>query len=32
MALEITNMRVLSAEKENKAPGPEASILKIKGS
>ena len=32
MALEITNMRVLSAEKEKHAPGPEASILKIKGS
>ena len=32
MALEITNLRVLSAEKEKKAPGPEASILKIKGS
>ena len=32
MALEITNLRVLSAEAENKAPGPEASILKIKGS
>ena len=32
MALEITNMRVLSAEKEKKGPGPEASILKIKGS
>jgi alkylation response protein AidB-like acyl-CoA dehydrogenase len=32
MALEITNMRVLCAEKEKKAPGPEASILKIKGS
>ena len=31
MALEITNLRVLSAEAENKAPGPEASILKIKG-
>ncbi|MDP2132222.1 MAG: acyl-CoA dehydrogenase family protein [Sulfuritalea sp.] len=31
MALEITNLRVLSAERENKAPGPEASILKIKG-
>ena len=31
MALEITNLRVLSAEQENKAPGPEASILKIKG-
>lgn len=32
MALEITNLRVLSAEAENRAPGPEASILKIKGS
>ncbi|MCM2308946.1 MAG: acyl-CoA dehydrogenase family protein [Sulfuritalea sp.] len=31
MALEITNLRVLSAERANKAPGPEASILKIKG-
>ena len=31
MALEITNLRVLSVEAENKAPGPEASILKIKG-
>ncbi|HNH35841.1 MAG TPA: acyl-CoA dehydrogenase family protein [Rhodocyclaceae bacterium] len=31
MALEITNMRVLSAEREKRAPGPEASILKIKG-
>ena len=31
MALEITNLRVLSAEREKKAPGPEASILKIKG-
>jgi alkylation response protein AidB-like acyl-CoA dehydrogenase len=31
MALEITNLRVLSAEGANKAPGPEASILKIKG-
>jgi alkylation response protein AidB-like acyl-CoA dehydrogenase len=31
MALEITNLRVLSTERENKAPGPEASILKIKG-
>ncbi|MBC7500624.1 MAG: acyl-CoA dehydrogenase family protein [Herminiimonas sp.] len=30
-ALEITNMRVLSAEAERRAPGPEASILKIKG-
>ena len=32
MALEITNLRALSAEREHKAPGPEASILKIKGS
>ena len=35
MALEITNLRVLAGEtrakRENKAPGPEASILKIKG-
>ncbi len=31
MALEITNHRVLSAEHANKAPGPEASLLKIKG-
>jgi alkylation response protein AidB-like acyl-CoA dehydrogenase len=31
MALEITNLRVLSAERGSKAPGPEASILKIKG-
>lgn len=31
-ALEITNLRVVSAEQENRAPGPEASILKIKGS
>ncbi len=31
MALEITNLRVLSAERERRAPGPEASILKIKG-
>jgi alkylation response protein AidB-like acyl-CoA dehydrogenase len=30
-ALEITNLRVLSAEAQRKAPGPEASILKIKG-
>lgn len=29
MALEITNLRVLSAEEEQKAPGPEASILKL---
>jgi alkylation response protein AidB-like acyl-CoA dehydrogenase len=32
MALEITCMRVLSAESEQRAPGPEASLLKIKGS
>jgi alkylation response protein AidB-like acyl-CoA dehydrogenase len=31
MALEITNLRVLAAESEKRAPGPEASILKIKG-
>ena len=31
MALEITNLRVLSAEERSHAPGPEASILKIKG-
>jgi alkylation response protein AidB-like acyl-CoA dehydrogenase len=31
MALEITNLRVLSAENERRAPGPEASLLKIKG-
>jgi alkylation response protein AidB-like acyl-CoA dehydrogenase len=30
-ALEITNLRVLSAERSAKAPGPEASILKIRG-
>jgi alkylation response protein AidB-like acyl-CoA dehydrogenase len=30
-ALEITNLRVLSAEGASRAPGPEASILKIKG-
>lgn len=32
MALEITNLRVLAAERHGRAPGPEASILKIKGS
>lgn len=33
MALEITNLRVISAEGDKKrAPGPEASILKVKGS
>jgi alkylation response protein AidB-like acyl-CoA dehydrogenase len=31
MALEITNLRVLSEEGASRAPGPEASILKIKG-
>lgn len=31
MALEITNLRALSAESEKQVPGPEASILKIKG-
>jgi alkylation response protein AidB-like acyl-CoA dehydrogenase len=30
-ALEITNLRVLSAERDRKSPGPEASILKIRG-
>jgi alkylation response protein AidB-like acyl-CoA dehydrogenase len=30
-ALEITNLRVLSAERRSAAPGPEASILKIRG-
>ena len=31
MALEVTNLRMLAAEREGRAPGPEASILKIKG-
>ncbi|HEX7114201.1 MAG TPA: acyl-CoA dehydrogenase family protein [Steroidobacter sp.] len=31
MALEITNLRALWAEAQQHAPGPEASILKIKG-
>jgi alkylation response protein AidB-like acyl-CoA dehydrogenase len=31
MALEITNLRVLAAEAERRAPGPEASLLKVKG-
>jgi alkylation response protein AidB-like acyl-CoA dehydrogenase len=30
-ALEITNLRVVSAERAKRAPGPEASLLKIKG-
>jgi alkylation response protein AidB-like acyl-CoA dehydrogenase len=32
MALEITNLRVLSAASESRALGPEVSVLKIKGS
>ena len=32
MALEITNLRVLAAEREGRAPGAEVSMLKIKGS
>jgi alkylation response protein AidB-like acyl-CoA dehydrogenase len=31
MALELTNLRMISAEAERHAPGPEASLLKIKG-
>jgi alkylation response protein AidB-like acyl-CoA dehydrogenase len=31
MALEITNLRVLSVEGAGRVPGPEASILKIRG-
>jgi len=31
MALEYTNLRVLAAESAGRAPGPEASLLKIKG-
>jgi alkylation response protein AidB-like acyl-CoA dehydrogenase len=31
MALEITNLRVLAADRQGRPPGPEASILKIKG-
>jgi len=31
MALEITCLRVAAADRDGKAPGPEASILKIKG-
>jgi alkylation response protein AidB-like acyl-CoA dehydrogenase len=30
-ALEITNLRMLSADRGARAPGPEASILKIRG-
>ena len=32
MALEITNLRVLAAEREGRAPGAEVSMLKIQGS
>lgn len=32
MALEITNLKVVAAEGRRQAPGPEASLLKIKGS
>ncbi len=32
MALEITNLRVIAADMEHKTPGPEASLLKIRGS
>jgi len=32
MALDITCLRVLAAESENRTPGPEASVLKIRGS
>jgi alkylation response protein AidB-like acyl-CoA dehydrogenase len=31
MALEITNLRVIAADAEKKGPGPEASMLKVKG-
>ena len=31
MALEITNLRVIAAEQEKRGPGPEASMLKVKG-
>ena len=31
-ALEITNLRVIASEKEKKGPGPEASLLKLRGS
>lgn len=31
MALEFTNLRIVSAENAGQAPGPEASILKLKG-
>ena len=31
MALEITNLRVIAQEAERRGPGPEASMLKVKG-
>ena len=31
MALEYTNLKIVSAENTGAAPGPEASILKLKG-
>jgi alkylation response protein AidB-like acyl-CoA dehydrogenase len=31
VALEITNLRVIFAEAQNHAPGPDASMLKIRG-
>ncbi|PLC53373.1 pimeloyl-CoA dehydrogenase large subunit [Pollutimonas nitritireducens] len=32
LALEITNLKLVAADAQQRAPGPEASILKIKGS
>ena len=32
MALEVTLLRTLSQEREHRAPGPEASMLKVRGS
>jgi alkylation response protein AidB-like acyl-CoA dehydrogenase len=32
MALEITTLRTISAERDQRSPGPEASVLKLKGS
>jgi alkylation response protein AidB-like acyl-CoA dehydrogenase len=31
MALELTNLRTIAAQKSGRAPGPEVSVLKIKG-
>jgi alkylation response protein AidB-like acyl-CoA dehydrogenase len=31
MALELTTLRTISAEKSKRAPGPEASVLKVRG-